>query len=38
MRDGKRWLKLSNGMDVPISRTHLRRVIEQDWPRVTETA
>lgn len=34
LRGGKRWLKLNNGMEIPVSRTHLRRVIEQDWPRV----
>lgn len=34
MRGGKRWLMLGNGMEVPVSRTHLRRVIEQDWPRI----
>ena len=34
MRGGKRWLRLANGMEIPVSRTHLRRVIEQDWPRV----
>lgn len=33
-RGGKRWLKLTNGMEIPVSRTHLRRVIDQDWPRV----
>ena len=34
MRGGKRWLRLTNNLEVPVSRTHLRRVIEQDWPRV----
>jgi len=34
IRSGKRWLKLSNGMEIPVSRTHLRRVVEQNWPRV----
>ena len=34
MRAGKRWLMLRNGMEIPVSRTHLRRVIEQDWPRI----
>ena len=34
MRGGKRWLKLSNDMEIPVSRTHLRRVIDQPWPRV----
>jgi hypothetical protein len=34
MRGGKRWLKLNNDLEIPVSRTHLRRVIEQDWPRV----
>ena len=35
MRGDKRWLMLRNGMEIPVSRTHLRRVIEQDWPRIT---
>lgn len=35
LRDGKRWLLLNNGMEIPVSRTHLRRVIEQNWPRMT---
>lgn len=35
LRGGKRWLTLSNGLEVPVSRTHLRRVLEQAWPRVT---
>jgi hypothetical protein len=34
VRGGKRWLKLHNGMEIPVSRTHLRRVIAQDWARV----
>lgn len=34
VRGGKRWLKLLNGMEIPVSRTHLRRVIEQGWPRL----
>jgi DNA-binding LytR/AlgR family response regulator len=38
MRGGKRWLKLTNGLEVPVSRTHLRRVNEQDWPRVAGPA
>lgn len=36
IRGGKRWLKLTNGIEVPVSRTHLRRVVEQDWPRIDE--
>ena len=38
MRDGKRWLMLRNGTEIPVSRTHLRRVIEKDWPRVAAPA
>ena len=38
MRGGKRWLKLTNGLEIPVSRTHLRRVNEQDWPRVESPA
>ena len=34
VRGGKRWLKLSNDLEIPVSRTHLRRVIEQPWPRI----
>jgi hypothetical protein len=34
MRGGKRWLKLTNDLEIPVSRTHLRRVVEQDWPSV----
>ena len=34
IRGQKRWLKLSNGMEIPVSRTHLRRVNERNWPRV----
>jgi DNA-binding LytR/AlgR family response regulator len=38
MRGGKRWLRLNNDMEIPVSRTHLRRVIDQAWPRVDEPA
>ena len=38
MRGGKRWLKLSNGMEIPVSRTHSRRVVEQGWPRIERHA
>jgi len=38
MRGGKRWLKLTNDLEVPVSRTHLRCVIDQAWPRVDEPA
>lgn len=34
LRGGKRWLMLSNGLEIPVSRTHLRPVIDQDWPRI----
>jgi hypothetical protein len=34
MRGGKRWLKLHNDMEIPVSRTHLRSVIDRAWPRV----
>lgn len=36
VRDGKRWLIMNNGLQIPVSRTHLRRVIEQAWPRVAD--
>lgn len=36
LRGGKRWLKLSNGLQVPVSRTYLRSVSEQGWPRVAD--
>ncbi|HVH49856.1 MAG TPA: LytTR family DNA-binding domain-containing protein [Sphingomicrobium sp.] len=34
LRGGKRWLKLNNDLEIPVSRTYLRRVIEQNWPRI----
>jgi hypothetical protein len=34
MRGGKRWLKLTNALEIPVSRTHLRRVIDRNWPHM----
>lgn len=36
MRGGKRWLKLTNDLEIPVSRTHLRRVNEQAWTRIDD--
>jgi DNA-binding LytR/AlgR family response regulator len=34
VRGGKRWLKMNNDLEIPVSRPHLRRVIDRAWPRV----
>lgn len=34
LRNGKRWLKLRNDLEIPVSRPHLRRVVDQGWPRI----
>lgn len=36
LRGGKRWLKLSNDLQVPVSRMYLRSVAEQGRPRVAD--
>ena len=38
MRDGRRWLRLANGLDVPVSRARVREVLARRWPAIDATA
>lgn len=34
VRNGRRWLKLEGGLDVPVSRARNRQVLVRDWPKI----
>lgn len=38
MRDGRRWLRLTNGLEVPVSRARVRDVLARGWPAIDAPA
>ncbi|QIK96104.1 LytTR family transcriptional regulator [Sphingomonas sp. HDW15A] len=34
IRDSRRWLRLANGLEVPVSRARIRDVTARGWPAI----